>query len=163
VLPGAARQSTASPDKPVADDDASRAADAGGANGAKRQKISLKIKSAAGTRELSRSPVPETVDEERDAQPVASAEASIPGALSKDIRGALAIVIAQCVAGPFGSLNADLRMAVNLPPPLNGVMTLSLPPKFETTEDNTLGYKLNQSSLTWASLVVCIMHDLSHR
>lgn len=45
-------------------------------------------------------------------------------------------------------------MAINLPPPLNNVMTLSLPPKFETTEDNTLGYKLRQSGLTWAVLVV---------
>ena len=97
VLPAAARQSTASPDKPVTEDNALVASDINGANGAKRQKISLKIKSTGGTREMSKSPAPETVEEEREDLTSGDAEETTPGALSKEVRGALAIVIAQCV------------------------------------------------------------------
>lgn len=46
------------------------------------------------------------------------------------------------------------RMAINLPHPLNGILTLWLPPNFTQKEENTLGYVLRQPSLTWEKLVV---------
>lgn len=46
------------------------------------------------------------------------------------------------------------RMAVNLPDPLNGILTLWLPPDFEQKKENTLGHILEQKDLTWEKLVV---------
>ena len=46
------------------------------------------------------------------------------------------------------------RMAVHLPTPLNGILTLWLPPTFAQKEENTLGWVLRQSDLTWEALVV---------
>lgn len=47
-----------------------------------------------------------------------------------------------------------LRMATNLPRPLNTVLTLFLPPSFEQKQENTLAYILKQGDLTWERLVV---------
>ena len=44
-------------------------------------------------------------------------------------------------------------MAVHLPPPLNNVLSLWLPPDFVKTDENTLGYLLKQDTLTWETLV----------
>ncbi|KAL7423983.1 hypothetical protein Q5752_001568 [Cryptotrichosporon argae] len=59
--------------------------------------------------------------------------------LSADVRGALATVISQ--------------MASGLPSPLNGILTLWLPPSFEEVDENTLGHLLRQADLTWERLV----------
>ena len=45
-------------------------------------------------------------------------------------------------------------MAIDLPSPLDGILSLWLPPHFSKTDENTLGYVLNQDTLTWESLVV---------
>lgn len=45
-------------------------------------------------------------------------------------------------------------MAVGLPPPINNILTLWLPPNFEQKPENTLGHVLQQDSLTWEHLVV---------
>lgn len=49
------------------------------------------------------------------------------------------------------------RMAVDLPPPIDKVLTLWLPPDFEQKAENTLGYVLKQDGLTWEDLVVSLM------
>ncbi|RXK39529.1 hypothetical protein M231_03198 [Tremella mesenterica] len=67
--------------------------------------------------------------------------------LSREIRGALTILMAQA--------------ATRLPPPLNEILTLWLPPKFEQNEKNTLGYILKQDNLTWERLVD-VLHVFSH-
>lgn len=59
--------------------------------------------------------------------------------LTREVRAALAIVIARCAA--------------HLPSPLNGILTLSLPPTFVQDETNTLGHALKQDDLTWEQLV----------
>jgi hypothetical protein len=45
-------------------------------------------------------------------------------------------------------------MAANLPPPLNRILGLWLPPDFAQKQENTLGYVLRQDTLTWETLVV---------
>jgi hypothetical protein len=45
-------------------------------------------------------------------------------------------------------------MAANLPPPLNRILGLWLPPDFTQKQENTLGYVLRQDTLTWETLVV---------
>ncbi|WVQ78290.1 hypothetical protein IAT38_000375 [Cryptococcus sp. DSM 104549] len=60
-------------------------------------------------------------------------------ALSEDVREGLATIIAQ--------------MAVSLPPPVNGILGLWLPPDFKEVEENTLGWVLKQDTLTWEELV----------
>jgi hypothetical protein len=47
-------------------------------------------------------------------------------------------------------------MAIDLPTPLNRILTLFLPPDFTQKDENTLGYHLRQSDLTWEDLVVSI-------
>jgi hypothetical protein len=47
-------------------------------------------------------------------------------------------------------------MAKGLPPPINNVLTLWLPPDFVKTEENTLGYVLQQDTLTWEQLHVSV-------
>lgn len=47
-------------------------------------------------------------------------------------------------------------MAAGLPKPINIVLTLWLPPKFEQTDENTLGFILKQDGLTWEKLVVSL-------
>lgn len=49
---------------------------------------------------------------------------------------------------------ADRRMAAGLPKPINMVLRLGLPPNFDQTDENTLGYLLKKSDLTWEKLVV---------
>ncbi|OCF54114.1 hypothetical protein L486_08308 [Kwoniella mangroviensis CBS 10435] len=66
-------------------------------------------------------------------------EHPVDGALKKEIRESLSEVIAQ--------------MSVDLPPPLNNILALWLPPSFAQKEENTLGYVLKQPSLTWDQLV----------
>ncbi|WVQ98746.1 hypothetical protein IAU59_005877 [Kwoniella sp. CBS 9459] len=68
------------------------------------------------------------------------------GALSEGIRESLITVIAQ--------------MALDLPPPLNNILTLWLPPDFAQNEENTLGYALKQPDLSWEKLVDMV-HVLS--
>jgi hypothetical protein len=46
------------------------------------------------------------------------------------------------------------RMAASLPPPLNRILGLWLPPDFAQKQENTLGYVLRQDTLTWETLVV---------
>ncbi|WVQ70062.1 uncharacterized protein L199_008286 [Kwoniella botswanensis] len=87
----------------------------------KRQKLSLKINL-----------IPEKPKDVKEEHPV-------DGALKKEIRESLSVVIAQ--------------MSVNLPPPLNNISALWLPPSFAQKEENTLGYVLKQPSLTWDQLV----------
>ncbi|WWD01374.1 hypothetical protein V866_008317 [Kwoniella sp. B9012] len=87
----------------------------------KRQKLSLKINLITEK--------PKDVKEEHP----------VDGALKKEIRESLSVVIAQ--------------MSVNLPPPLNNILALWLPPSFAQKEENTLGYVLKQPSLTWDQLV----------
>ncbi len=55
------------------------------------------------------------------------------------------------------------RMAVGLPSPLNGILSLWLPPNFEQKEENTLGYILRQDDLSWESLVVSHHTHSEHR
>lgn len=50
-----------------------------------------------------------------------------------------------------------IRMAVDLPPPINQVLTLWLPPDFEQKPENTLDYVLQQDGLTWEHLVVSFL------
>jgi hypothetical protein len=45
-------------------------------------------------------------------------------------------------------------MARKLPPPINNVLTLWLPPTFAKTTENTFGYLLKQDTLTWEKLHV---------
>lgn len=45
-------------------------------------------------------------------------------------------------------------MAKSLPPPINNLLSLSLPPDFSRSDENTLGYMLKQDTLTWENLVV---------
>lgn len=47
-------------------------------------------------------------------------------------------------------------MAKSLPPPINNLLSLSLPPDFSRSDENTLGYMLKQDTLTWENLVVRI-------
>jgi len=54
-------------------------------------------------------------------------------------------------------------MAVGLPSPLNGILSLWLPPNFEQKEENTLGYILRQDDLSWESLVVSHHTHSEHR
>ncbi|WVF72166.1 hypothetical protein IAT40_006978 [Kwoniella sp. CBS 6097] len=70
----------------------------------------------------------------------------VPGALSRDVRESLTTVIAE--------------MALGLPPPLNSILSLWLPPDFTQQEENTLGYVLKQPDLTWNALAD-VIHVLS--
>lgn len=51
-------------------------------------------------------------------------------------------------------LQLTVRMAKSLPPPINNLLSLSLPPDFSRSDENTLGYMLKQDTLTWENLVV---------
>nr|ODN88029.1 hypothetical protein L203_03235 [Cryptococcus depauperatus CBS 7841] len=64
---------------------------------------------------------------------------SVNGTLSKETRDNLANIISL--------------MARNLPSPLDTILSLHLPPDFEQTEENTLGYLLQQPDLSWDQLV----------
>nr|XP_031862788.1 uncharacterized protein CI109_001800 [Kwoniella shandongensis]KAA5529860.1 hypothetical protein CI109_001800 [Kwoniella shandongensis] len=68
-----------------------------------------------------------------------SLKGKVETGLPRETRDALAVVISQ--------------MAINLPPPINNILTLWLPPDFAQKEENTLGYVLKQDSLTWDQLV----------
>lgn len=48
-------------------------------------------------------------------------------------------------------------MAKSLPPPINNLLSLSLPPDFSRSDENTLGYMLKQDTLTWENLVVGVL------
>lgn len=52
------------------------------------------------------------------------------------------------------------RMATDLPPPLNGILSLWLPPDFVQKKENTLGFVLGQEELTWEALVVSLNFHL---
>lgn len=45
-------------------------------------------------------------------------------------------------------------MAEALPPPLNNILGIWLPPDFVQKEENTLGFVLKQNHLSWERLVV---------
>ena len=75
--------------------------------------------------------------------------------LSREVRAALAIVIARCASLDLPSKALlTVSCAAHLPSPLNGILTLSLPPTFVQDEKNTLGHALKQDDLTWERLVV---------
>ncbi|WVR05222.1 hypothetical protein IAU60_002234 [Kwoniella sp. DSM 27419] len=65
-------------------------------------------------------------------------EPLVDGALSRDTRDAVALIIA--------------RMGLRLPPALRHILALWLPPDFSQSDENTLGYILRQPSLTWEKL-----------
>ncbi|GMK59476.1 hypothetical protein CspeluHIS016_0800820 [Cutaneotrichosporon spelunceum] len=62
--------------------------------------------------------------------------------LTGEIREAIGVVVSQ--------------MASGLPHPINGILTLALPPDFSQKEENTLGWILRQDTLTWEKLVSII-------
>ncbi|BEJ18218.1 hypothetical protein CspHIS471_0704950 [Cutaneotrichosporon sp. HIS471] len=70
-------------------------------------------------------------------------EPARPGRLlTAQIREAISVIVSQ--------------MASGLPHPINGILTLALPPDFSQKEENTLGWILRQDSLTWEKLVSII-------
>lgn len=50
-------------------------------------------------------------------------------------------------------------MATDLPPPINKILTLWLPPDFVQKPENTLAYVLQQDDLTWEKLVVSLLRE----
>lgn len=81
-------------------------------------------------------------------------EGNVERALSKEVRDAFAKVVVAQVYNLIARAALTVRMAANLPPPLNRILGLWLPPDFTQKQENTLGYVLRQNTLTWETLVV---------
>ena len=125
----------------------------GDEHGTKRAKISLKIKKPEAEEVAIETEKPE-VETVVVKEVEVKKEGNVERALSKEVRDAFAKVVVACVSSHVTRAMLTDSMAANLPPPLNRILGLWLPPDFAQKQENTLGYVLRQDTLTWETLVV---------